>query len=98
MPSGVFVDNGTVARVLERRGHGRLPLHGDCFPHGAHRLPRPAILVLVRVRRIGAIDVEVLAVGGEDGESPRAVLVVADGDAGNHRLAATDDVPAWRLE
>ena len=47
---------------------------------------------------VGLVDVEILAVGLEDRESPRTVVVVPDGYAGDDGLAATDDVPSGRVE
>ena len=74
----------------------RRTLHGDRVADRAHRLPRAPVAILRRVRRVRAVDVEILAVRVEDGEPPRSVLVVPDGDAGDHRLAAADHVPPRR--
>jgi hypothetical protein len=98
MSRRVLVDHGTVTRVVKRHRGGCLTLHGNGLRDGAHRLPGAAILVLRGIRRIGAIDVQILAVGAEDGEAPGAVLIVSDRDSRDHRLPAADDVPARRVE
>ena len=52
----------------------------------------------MRVCGIGPVDVEILAVRREDGESPRAARVVPDRDARHCRFASADHVPARRDE
>lgn len=64
----------------------------------AHRVPFATIAVLIGIGRVGIVDVQVFAIGAEDGESPCAEFVVADGNAGQHRLAAADDIPTRRDE
>ena len=96
-PAGrVLVDHRAVARVLQLDLDVGLPPHRDRLPDHGHRLPAAEIAVAVRVGRVGLVDVEVLVVLAEHGQPPRAVLVVADRHAGQHRLAAADDVPARR--
>ena len=92
----VLVEHGAVAGVLQLDVHRVPPLHGDAVLDDRHRLPAPEVPVLVRVVGVGVVDVEVLVVLPEDGQPPRAVLVVADGHPRQHRLAAPDDVPARR--
>ena len=94
----VLVDDGTVPRVLERDLLRGLALHRNGLAHGGHREPLSVEAVLRGVGGIGLVDVEVLAVGAENGETPGADFVVADGDAGHGGLAATDHVPAGRHE
>ena len=98
MPSAVFVHHGAVPSVLEGHLGRRLPLYSNPVADRAHRFPRTFVLVLRRVRRIGLVDIEVLTVRLEHGEPPRAVFVVPDRDAGDDRLATTDDVPAGRVQ
>ncbi len=90
----VLVDDGPVARVLELGRVGRCaPRHRDLLGDDRHGFPLAPVAVLVGIVRVGLVDVEVLTVGAEDREPPGPVLVVADGDAREARLASTDDVP-----
>ena len=92
----VLVEHGAVAGVLQLHVHRVLPLHRNAVLDDGHRLPAAQVPVLVRVLGVGVVDVEVLVVLPEDGQAPRAVLVVADRHPRQHRLAAPDDVPARR--
>ena len=92
----VLEQHRSVARVFQLDGLRLLTLDRDRVRGDAHRLPVAAVAILVRVRGIGVVDVEVLGVLSEDRQPPRAVLVVADRHAGQHRFAAADDVPARR--
>ena len=98
VPHGILVHDRPVARVLERDPAGCLALYGNRFRDGAHRFPRALVLILRWVRGVGPVDVQVLAVGLEDGKSPRAMIVVADRDTGDHGLTASDHIPAWRVQ
>ena len=90
----VLEDDRPVPRVLQLDRCVGLPLDRDGVPDHGHLLPSAEMPVLVRIGRVGLVDVEVLVVLPEDGQAPRAVLVVADGHAGQDRLPAADDVPA----
>ena len=94
----VLVDHGTVPGVFQRRlvVGGSLDLDG-LGPHG-HGLPLPEVAVLVRVSGVRVVDHQVLVVLPEYRQAPAAFLVVSDGEAGEDRLAAADDVPARRLQ
>jgi hypothetical protein len=62
------------------------------FPDDLHGLPSTRILILRRVSGVGVIDIEVFAVGAENGESPCARFIVADGHSRQRRLAASNHV------
>ncbi len=91
----VLEEHRAVTRVLQLDRNGRFALDRDRVLEDPHVLPRVAIFVLVRVRGVGVVDVQVLAVGAENRQAPRAVFVVADRHAWQRRLAAADHVPAW---
>ena len=84
----VLVHHRSVPRVLELHRHAGRPLHRNRLAHDVHRFPAAAIPILMRVCGIGPVDVEILAVRREDGESPRAARVVPDRDARHCRFAS----------
>jgi hypothetical protein len=94
----VFQEDRPVPCVFQFGAHRRLALHRNRFGDDAHVFPCTAIPILIRIRRIRVVHVQVFRVGAEHGQSPRAEFVVPDRDARQYRLAAADDVPAWRDE
>ncbi len=92
----VLVDHRAMARVFQLDRHRRLSLDWDGFADDRHDFPYAAVAVLVGIGGVGVVNVEVFAVGAEDGEAPGAEIVVADGDARQRGLAAADDVPPGR--
>src|SRR2546429_73740 len=90
----VLVDDRTVTRVLQIDRLRSRALHGNRFPDDLHRLPMTLIAILQRIGRIGVVDVQVLHIAAEVGESPGAVGVVSDRYPRDGRLAAADDVPS----
>ena len=94
----IFMEHGSVPRVFQLHRFGLAAFHRDRIGDDAHRFPRAAIAVLVRIGGVGVVDVEIFGVLAEDRQAPRAVLVVANRDAGQDRLAAADHVPPGRNE
>src|SRR3989304_9819341 len=94
----VFIENRTVAGVLELDRLRRLSLDRDGLAQSLHFPPAAEIAVLIQVRGICVVDVEVLVVLAEDGEAPTSVLVMPDGDPGKDRLTPADHVPSGRRE
>ena len=92
----IFGQHRPVPSELERDGHRRFALHGNRVRDHAHVLPGAVVLVLIRIRRVGVVHVEIFRVRPEDGQPPRAVLIVTDRNARQHRFASADHVPAWR--
>ena len=94
----VHVDDRAVAREGEVDRRRRRPPHLDLLVDHPERLEAVAVAVAGRVGRVELVDVQVLLVDGEDGEAEGDGPVVADGDAGQRRLAGADDVEARRRE
>ena len=90
----ILVYDGSVPRVPVPDPLGRAPFDRDLIVDDPHLLPVAAVPVAVRVVGVRAVDVEILGVRLEDGESPRTVPVVPDRDAGEDRLAPADHIPA----
>ncbi len=76
----IFVDYGSVARVLELNLQGVFALYAYELLLDLHQFPTPFVAVLGRVLGVGLVDVEVLLVYGEDGEAEDYTAVVPDGD------------------
>ena len=96
--AGSACEHGPVAREAELDLARRLAFDLDGLANDPHVLPAGAVAVLVRVVRVGLVDVEVLLIDGEDGEAEGDLAVVADGDAGQRRLAGADDGEAGRVQ
>jgi len=90
----VFEDHRSVPSVFEFRQVRRLPLHRDGLADDGHGFPAALVAILIGVVGVGVVDVEVLAVGLEDRESPSAVEVVSDRDTGQRGFAASHHVPS----
>ena len=80
-----------VAGELQARPRARLALHRDGLVDHRHRLPMALVVVVVAVGRVQVVDVEVLLIDVEDGQAEGDLAVVADGDAGQRRLAGADE-------
>jgi hypothetical protein len=87
------MDHRTVGRELEHHLPGLLSLHPDRLPLHAHRLPAPPVAILVRVLRIGLLDVQVLLVDAHDREAEGHPVIVPGGHPGEGGLARADHVP-----
>ena len=95
---GVLVDDGAVARELQRDLLGGLALHLDLLLEDAHRLEALAMAVAIGPAFFGLVDVDILLIGREDGKAEGDLAVMADRDAGHGRLPCPDGVEAGRRE
>src|SRR5207253_11522885 len=95
----VLVEDRAVLRELQLH-NPRLVLtpDRDLLADDLHRHPGVVVLRLVRIGRIGLLDVGIDLVDAGEGDTPRHVLVVAEVDADKRRLAAADHVPPGRIQ
>ncbi len=95
---GVLKHHRAMAGEFQFDIAGRFAFHRNRLPDHLHRFPAGLVFVLQRIGGIDVIDIDVFAVGAEDGEAPGADAVVPDGNARQRRLARADHVPARRVQ
>ena len=91
---GVHVEHRTVPGEPELNDLRISPLDLDGVHHDPEGLPTVPPLHLKRRLRVQPLHVHVRLVRPHDGEPPGHPAVVADGDAGEHRLCGADGGPA----
>ena len=87
-----------MARVFQRELARSLAFHLDHLAVGRHLLPLAFVSVRVGVAGLGLVNVEVFLIHREDGDAEGDIIVVAERDARQGRLACSDDVEAGRVE
>ena len=90
----VLPEHRAVAREFQVDALRSRSLDQELLATDGHRRPSCLGAVLERIGGIEFLDVQVLLVEAKDGESPGDMLVVAEGDPRQARLARADDVPS----
>ena len=92
----ILLDHRSMQRIAQFHLPRRFPLHRDRLAFHLHLLPRPAIPVLRRVRRLQLFHVQVLLVDAHDGEPVGDLFVVPQRHPRQCRLARAHHVPPRR--
>ena len=94
----IFIDDRAVPGKFKLRLYRRISFDRDSLGDDSHLSPAGRITVAARIIRVGLIDVQVFLIDWKNGQAPGTVIVMPYGNAGEGRLAAADDVPAWRRQ
>ena len=91
----VLVDDGTVHGVAQARRFGRArPLTAMRCTLDFDGFQAPRYRYWPGFAGLQLLDVEILLIDADDRKTERHALVVAEGDAGQRRLAGADGIPA----
>ena len=92
--SAVLPKHGAVAGEFQVDSSRSRSLDQEFLAADYHRPPSCLGPVLEGIVGIQFLDIQILLVKAKNGESPGDVLVVAEGDAWQARLAGADDIPS----
>ena len=98
MVRGIRGQHWTMAGELHLNVARRLALDLDRLVNCANVVPAISKSVLVRIVGVERLDIQIFLIHREDRQPKRDLVVVADRDSGQRRLARADDVEPGGIE